>query len=193
MLPCQQLELAAQRCEAASLDLDQQVAADEIDDETADDLFDAIAGALVPVLELSVQRTLVERPDRRDLSFLGCGDLEDRAHDDAPSAPRRSCLRQVTGQDGPAPAPAGEERPPPSLPGPVRAFRPVARGVAGCGVADEPNGDSGPEARSVERIQLASPRAMGASLRDSLRANVQRHERAGRGRLRDIGPRRGAL
>src|SRR6266498_2908826 len=62
MLPCQQLELAAQRCEAASLDLDQQVAADEIDDETADDLFDAIAGALVPVVELSVQRTLVERP-----------------------------------------------------------------------------------------------------------------------------------
>ena len=44
MLPCQQLELASQRCEAAGLDLDQQVAADEIDDETADDPFDAIAG-----------------------------------------------------------------------------------------------------------------------------------------------------
>ena len=69
MLPCEQLELASQRCEAAGLDLDQQVAADEIDDETVDDLFDAIAGASVPVLELRVQRTLVERPDRRDLSF----------------------------------------------------------------------------------------------------------------------------
>src|SRR6266498_3760523 len=93
MLPCQQLELAAQRCEAAGLDLDQQVAADEIDDETADDLFDAIAGALVPDLELSVQRTLVERPNRRDLTFFGCGDLEHAAHDDAPSPPPRICLR----------------------------------------------------------------------------------------------------
>jgi hypothetical protein len=84
MLPCQQLELAAQRCEAAGLDLDQKVAADEIDDEAAGDLFDAIAGALVPILELSVQRTLVERSDRRDLTFLGSGDLEDGAHDQAP-------------------------------------------------------------------------------------------------------------
>src|SRR6266571_5600332 len=82
MLSCQQFELASQRCEAAGLDLDQQVAADEIDDEAADDPFDAIVGALVPVLELSVQRTLVERSDRRALTFLGCGDLEDGAHDD---------------------------------------------------------------------------------------------------------------
>jgi hypothetical protein len=93
LLPCEQLELAAQRCEAAGLDLDQKVAADEIDDETAYDLLDAIAGTFVPVLELSVQHTLVERPDCRDLSFLGCGDLEDGAHDDAPSSPRRRCLR----------------------------------------------------------------------------------------------------
>jgi len=70
MLPLsQQLELASQRRETAGLDLDQQVAADEIDDETVDDLLDAIASASVPVLELSVQRTLVERPDRRDLSL----------------------------------------------------------------------------------------------------------------------------
>jgi hypothetical protein len=47
MLPCQQLELAAQRCEAAGLDLDQQVAADEIDDETADEPFDARVRAFV--------------------------------------------------------------------------------------------------------------------------------------------------
>src|SRR6266496_259328 len=103
MLLCEQLELAAQRCEAAGLDLDQQVAADEIDDETIDDPFDAIVGALVPVLELSVQRTLVERSDRRALTFLGSGDLEDGAHDEAPSAPWRSCLRQVTGPGRPAP------------------------------------------------------------------------------------------
>src|SRR5215218_10983020 len=64
-LPCQQLELASQRREAAGLDLDQQVAADEIDDETVDDLLDAIALASVPVFELGVQRTLVQRPDRR--------------------------------------------------------------------------------------------------------------------------------
>ena len=69
MLPSQQLELASQRSEAAGLDLDHQVAADEIDDETSDDRLDAIARASVPVLELSVQRTLVERPDRRDLSL----------------------------------------------------------------------------------------------------------------------------
>src|SRR6266851_8304569 len=94
MLPCEQFELASQRCEAAGLDLDQQVAADEINDKTVDDPFDPIAGALVPVLELSVQCTLVERSDRRDLTFLGSGDLENGAHDDAPSAPQRSCLRQ---------------------------------------------------------------------------------------------------
>src|SRR5439155_811436 len=100
MLSCEQFELAPQRCEAAGLDLDQQVAADEIDDETVNDPFDAIAGASVPLLELSVQCTLVERSDRRDLTFLGSGDLKDRAHDDAPSAPRRSCLPQVTGGPG---------------------------------------------------------------------------------------------
>src|SRR5213592_2948301 len=93
MLSCELFELVSQRGEAAGLDLDQQAAADKIDDETVDDAFDAIAGALVPVLELSVQRTLVERPDRRDLTFFGSDDLEDGAHDDPPSAPRRSCLR----------------------------------------------------------------------------------------------------
>src|SRR5216117_3000206 len=93
MLSCELFELVSQRGEAAGLDLDQQAAADKIDDETVDDPFDAIAGALVPVLELSVQRTLVERPDRRDLTFFGSDDLKDGAHDDPPSAPRRSCLR----------------------------------------------------------------------------------------------------
>src|SRR5947208_2979008 len=122
MLPCEQVELAAQRCEATRLDLDQQAAADKIDDETVDDPFDPIAGALVPVLELSVQRTLVQRPDPRDLSFLGCGDVEDGAHDDAPSAPRRSCLRRVTGREGPAPLPTNDLLP--FLPAHVRAFVP---------------------------------------------------------------------
>jgi hypothetical protein len=133
MLPCEQLELAAQRCEAAGLDLDQQVAADEIDDEAADELFDAIVGALVPVLELSVQRTLVERSDRRDLTFLGCGDLGDGADDDAPSAPRRSCLRQVTGRGGAAPRLTGKERSPPSLAEPV--FGRSSRGSWGVAMA----------------------------------------------------------
>ena len=67
MLLCEQVELASQRREAAGLDLDQQVAADEVDDETVDDLLDAVAAASVPVLELSVKRALVERPDRRRL------------------------------------------------------------------------------------------------------------------------------
>src|SRR5437762_8999969 len=121
MLSCEQFELVSQRSEAAGLDLDQQAAADKIDDETVDDPFDAIAGALVPVLELSVQRTLVQRPDRRDLTSLGYGELEDRAHDDAPSAPRRSCLRQISGRDGRAPAPT-EEQSPPCYRADVRAF-----------------------------------------------------------------------
>src|SRR6266511_5248218 len=98
--------------EAAGLDLDQQVAADEIDDETADDLFDAIAGALVPDLELSVQRTLVERPNRRDLTFFVCGDLEHVAHDDAPSPPPRSCLRPAHRPGQAGATTHGEERPP---------------------------------------------------------------------------------
>ncbi len=93
MPPSEQLELASERSEAAGLDLHQEVAADQIDDETVDELLDAIARASVPVLELSVQRTLVERPDRRYLTFVGC--LKDGAHDDAPSASPQDCLRQV--------------------------------------------------------------------------------------------------
>jgi hypothetical protein len=96
MLPSQQLELASQRREAAGLDLDQQVAADQINNETVDHLLEAIAPPSVPVLELSVQRTLVERPDRRELAFLRCGDLDDGVHDDVPSPSRRSRLRQTT-------------------------------------------------------------------------------------------------
>src|SRR5262245_26712834 len=84
MLSCQQFELASERRETTGLDLDQQVATDEIDDETIDHPFDAIVRPLVPALELSVQRTLVERSDRRDLSFLGSGELVDGMHDDAP-------------------------------------------------------------------------------------------------------------
>ena len=42
MLPDQQLELASQGRKAAGLDLDQQLAADQIDDETVDDFFNAI-------------------------------------------------------------------------------------------------------------------------------------------------------
>src|SRR5436190_10206431 len=109
MLPCEQFELSSQRWEAAGLDLDEQIAADEIDDETVDDPFDAIVGASVPLLKLSVQRTLVEHSDRGALTFLGSGDLEEGAHDDAPSAPRHSCLRRVT-RPGPAPPLAREKR-----------------------------------------------------------------------------------
>jgi hypothetical protein len=65
MAPRELLQLAAEWGEAAGLDLDQQLAADEVDDETGDELLDAIAAA-VPVLELSVQRTLVERPNPGD-------------------------------------------------------------------------------------------------------------------------------
>jgi hypothetical protein len=62
MVPGEPFQLTAKRGEAARLDLDQQLAADEVDNETVDELLDAIAGAAVPVLELSVQRTLVSVP-----------------------------------------------------------------------------------------------------------------------------------
>src|SRR6266540_255415 len=58
------LQLAPKWREAAGLDLDQQLAPDEVDDETVDELLDAVAGAAVPALELSMQRTLVERSNR---------------------------------------------------------------------------------------------------------------------------------
>jgi MFS family permease len=78
MLLREQLELAPQGCKAAGLDLDQQVAADEVDDETAGELLEQVAGTAVPFLQLRVERALVERPD---------------LHDDAPSAPVPRCLR----------------------------------------------------------------------------------------------------
>jgi hypothetical protein len=68
MLPCQQLELAAQRCEAAGLDLDQQVAADEIDDETADEPFDARVRAFVP--DTGAEPALVVAERRGDAQQL---------------------------------------------------------------------------------------------------------------------------
>jgi hypothetical protein len=141
VLPCQQLELAAQRCEAAGLDLDQQVAADEVDDETADEPFDAIAGALIPVLELSVQRALVERPDRRDLTFLRCGDLGHGAHDDAPSAPQRGCLRLVSGPDKAGPTNYREENDHRPRCRARSRVRPDTGAEPALVVADEPNGD----------------------------------------------------
>ena len=78
MLLREQLELASQGRKAACLDLDQQVAADEVDDEPAGDLLEQVAGTAVPLLQLRVERALVERPD---------------LHDDAPSAPVPRCLR----------------------------------------------------------------------------------------------------
>lgn len=78
MLLREQLELAPQGRKAAGLDLDQQVAADEVDDETAGGLLEQVAGTAVPFLQLRVERALVERPD---------------LHDDAPSAPMPGCLR----------------------------------------------------------------------------------------------------
>jgi len=74
----EQLELAPQGCKAAGLDLDQQVAADEVDDETAGDLLEQVARTAVPFLQLRVERALVERPD---------------LHHDAPSPPVPRCLR----------------------------------------------------------------------------------------------------
>jgi hypothetical protein len=73
----EQLELAPQGRKAAGLDLDQQVATNEVDDETAGDLLEQVAGTAVPLLQLRVERALVERSDR---------------HDDAPSAPMPRCL-----------------------------------------------------------------------------------------------------
>src|SRR6266446_7322929 len=74
----EQLELAPQGREATGLDLDQQVAANEIDDKTAGDLLEQVAGTAVPLLQLRVKRALVERPD---------------LHDNTPSAPPPPCLR----------------------------------------------------------------------------------------------------
>jgi hypothetical protein len=78
MLLCEQLELAPQGRKAAGLDLDQQVAADEVDGETAGRLLEQVAGTAVPFLQLRVERALIERPD---------------LHDDAPSTPLPRCLR----------------------------------------------------------------------------------------------------
>jgi hypothetical protein len=78
MVPGELLQLAAKGGEAARLDLDQQLAADEVDNETVDELLDAIAGAAVPVLELSVQHTLVERPNRGEPADRAV--LEDGGH-----------------------------------------------------------------------------------------------------------------
>src|SRR6266516_1498722 len=82
------LQLAPEWREAAGLDLDQQLAPDEVDDETVDELLDAVAGAAVPVLELSMQRTLVERSNRGG----GCTGLGGRVHWQGSSSSRRSCL-----------------------------------------------------------------------------------------------------
>jgi hypothetical protein len=66
------LQLAPERREAAGLDLDQQLAPDEVDDETVD--------------ELLMQRTLVERSDRG----AGCTGLGGRVHWQGSSSSRRS-------------------------------------------------------------------------------------------------------
>src|SRR5439155_16897013 len=71
MLLPEQLKLAPQGRKAAGLDLDQQVATNEVDDETAADLLGLVAGTAVPLLQLRVERALVQCPD---------------LHDDAPSA-----------------------------------------------------------------------------------------------------------
>src|SRR3954464_14075458 len=81
MFPRKQSELASERREAARLDLDQQVAADDVDDEAVDDLLDTIAAASVPVLELSVKCALVECPDRRGLDLALSDDLVAGMHD----------------------------------------------------------------------------------------------------------------
>jgi hypothetical protein len=80
------------------------------------DLLDAIALASVPVLELSVQRTLVERPDRRCVGLACRADLRDRVHDDASSPPRLSRLRAIADETG-RPTEGGETQPAPRDPG----------------------------------------------------------------------------
>jgi hypothetical protein len=64
------------------LDLDQQVAADDVDDKTVDGLLDAVAAASVSVFKLSVKRALVERPDRPGLGVEWSVDLQDGMHDE---------------------------------------------------------------------------------------------------------------
>ena len=50
-------------CEAARLDLDQQVAPDDVDDEPGHPDLESIPGSGVPLLQGSVERLLVQQAD----------------------------------------------------------------------------------------------------------------------------------
>src|SRR5437588_7126082 len=63
MLVGERGELPPQRREAARLELDEQVAAHEVDHVPAHFDFDDVPGLAVPLLELRMQRAFVERPD----------------------------------------------------------------------------------------------------------------------------------
>src|SRR2546430_15731618 len=63
MLDGERRELRAQRREPSGLELDEQAAAHEVDDVAADLLLEQVARLAVPLLELSVQRSLVQRSD----------------------------------------------------------------------------------------------------------------------------------
>src|SRR5205814_6796966 len=62
----QQLELPPQRREPAGLDLHEEVAPHEVDDEPGHALLEPVARAAVPLLQLRVQRALVERTDHAE-------------------------------------------------------------------------------------------------------------------------------
>ncbi len=63
MLGQQPVEFLAHRCERSGLDLDEEVLAADVDDETVERHFETIAGEGVVVLQRGMQRTLVERAD----------------------------------------------------------------------------------------------------------------------------------
>ena len=67
----QMVELAPHRRERTGLDLDQQVAAHDVDDELADGRLDLVTGPSQPLLEPGVQRPLVERADVGGRGFGG--------------------------------------------------------------------------------------------------------------------------
>jgi len=85
------IELCLESMEARGLDLDELVAADEIDDEAAERDLGPIAGPGVPVLERGMQRSLSELADRhaRELRRRADGPAPDSLRSDtALGAPR---------------------------------------------------------------------------------------------------------
>ena len=118
----------------------------------------------VPVLELGVQRALVERPDRPELAVLGWDGLEDGVHDEASSLSRRSRLRPDHRPDGQAAlAPEQEPR--------------CARATAWCAVSARARRRRPSPARGSARRRAAAPARSAARVRT---ATGQRRSGSGR-------------